>query len=98
MNAARPGGRKADAEAASVLGVAAGRESRRLLMAHLDELQSLLIRSQGLEDAVDAVAWKPEDGIDAPFDQALDQQIRNCLRHVSLLNMLCGTSIQACII
>jgi hypothetical protein len=81
-----PRGRQADAEPSGVLGVAAGGEGRRLLVPHLHELQLVLVRMQGFEDAVDAVSGKAKDGVHAPLLQPLDQQLGyvHCHRGVSL--------------
>ncbi len=81
VDAARPGGGHADAEPAGVLGIAAGGEGGGFLVAHLDELDLVLVRAQRLEDAVDAVAGEAEDRLDAPVDQPLDQQVGHGFRH-----------------
>ena len=66
VDAARAGGGQADAQPAGVLGVAAGHERRRLLVAHLDEADRVLALAQRLHDAVDAVAGQAEDDLHAP--------------------------------
>src|SRR5205807_4886345 len=73
--AARPRGRKADAEPPGVFGVTARHERRGLLVAHLDEADLLLPRAQRFHDAVDAVARDAEHGVDAPIQQGLDQHV-----------------------
>jgi hypothetical protein len=73
VNTARSGSRHADAQPAGVLGVAAGREGRRLLVPHLDVLELVLVLAPGLEDAVDAIAGQAENRVHASFQQALHQ-------------------------
>ena len=41
--------------------------------ADLDEPDPVLSLAQSFEDAVHAVAWKAEDRVNAPFDQAINQ-------------------------
>ena len=54
-------------------------------MAGLDEPQLLLVAAQGAEDAVDAVAGEPVDGVDPPLDETLAQVVSCVLAHRSLL-------------
>src|SRR5579871_739845 len=82
MDAARPGGGHADAQAAGGLGIAAGREGRRFFVPHLDELDLVLILTQRLEEAVDAVAGEAEDYLYAPVDQSLEQHVGHRLCHI----------------
>jgi hypothetical protein len=60
VDAAGPGGRHADAEAAGPLGVAAGHEGGGLFVTHLHEADRIEMGAQRLHDAVDAVAQQPE--------------------------------------
>src|SRR5207249_10508255 len=46
---------------------------------------AVLARAQRLHDAVDAVAGQPEDDVDVPVQQGLDQYVRRRLRHRCLL-------------
>src|SRR3954463_2710718 len=82
MNATWTRGGEANAQAPGELGIAAGHQRRRFLVAHLYEADAVLALSQRLHDAVDAVARQPEDGIAAPFEQACHQAIRVRLSHV----------------
>ena len=79
----RAAGGEADAQPAGELGVAAGGERRRLLVAALDEADLVLVLAQGLEDPVDPVAGEAEDRVHAPVDQLLDDHVARRLRHLS---------------
>src|ERR1041384_1027117 len=81
MYAAGARGGHADAEPARVFGVTAGGESGRLFVPDLDELDLLLMSSERFEDAVDAIAGKTEDRVNAPSHQPLDQFICYSLSH-----------------
>src|SRR5687767_2564197 len=52
-------------------------------MPHLNEPDAVLARSQRLHDAVDAVTRKPEDHLDAPFGEDIDEHVGCRLGHVS---------------
>src|SRR5262245_35289985 len=52
------------------------RRTRPLPHGGLNEGDVVLMSPERLEDAVDAVSRKAEDGVDAPCDEALDEQIR----------------------
>ena len=84
VDPARPGGREADAQLAGELGVAAGHERGRFLVAHLDEADLVLALAQRLHDPVDAVAGQAEDDLDAPVDAGFDQNVRRGIRHYTL--------------
>ena len=75
VDAARAGGCDADAEATGKFGVAAGGEGRRLLVPYLDKADLVLALAEGFDDAVDAIAGNAEDGIDAPSQQGVDQNV-----------------------
>ena len=75
MDRARPGGGQAHTEPAGRLGVAGGHEGGGLLVVDEDEADSVL-SPQTLHDPVDAVAGQPEDGVDAPIGQPLDEHFR----------------------
>jgi len=49
----------------------------------VNEAYLILVRPERLEEAVDAVAWKTEIGINAPLEEALDYKVRGGLGHVS---------------
>ena len=84
MQSAGAGRGQADAEAPGCLGVAAGHEGGRLLVVDEDETDPGMVAAQGLHDPVDAIAGQPEDHVDIPVHQCLDQNVRGCLRHVVL--------------
>ena len=50
-------------------------------MVHEDEADPVLVAAQPLHDSVDAVTGKAEDHVDAPVDEAFDQQLRGDLGH-----------------
>src|ERR1041384_1840570 len=81
MYAAGARGGHADAEPARVFGVTAGGESGRLFVSDLDELDLLLMSSERFEDAVDAIAGKTEDRVNAPSHKPRDHFICYRLRH-----------------
>src|SRR5438552_14691855 len=81
MDASRSRRRQADAELAGVLGVSAGHEGGRFLVAYLDEAHVVLTLAQRFHDAVDAVAGEPEDHLDSPVEQRIDEDFRSCLGH-----------------
>jgi len=56
MDSAWPGGREADPKLTGELGVGAGHEGSRLLVANLDETNPVLRCAQRLDDAVDTIA------------------------------------------
>ena len=90
-----PGGGHAHAEFAGVLGVTARGKGSRFLVPHLNELDLVLVRAQGLEKTVDAVAWEAEDVLHSPPDQSLDHQVGYRFRHrMSLLEK--GTCFTVC--
>lgn len=60
---------------AGELAVPARRHRRGLLMAHVDQADLIFVFAQGFVEAVDAVTRQPEGRIDAPFDQAFNEQI-----------------------
>jgi hypothetical protein len=65
------------------LGVAAGHERSRFLMARLNEADGVLALAQRLHDAVDAVARKTEHRIHAPVEQAFHQAVGRGLADIS---------------
>jgi hypothetical protein len=75
MDSPRARGRQADAEAACVLRVSARGKRSRLFMSNLDESDRVLSLTKRFEDSVDPVAREPEDCVDMPRDQTLDQEI-----------------------
>jgi hypothetical protein len=86
MNAAWTRGGEANPQSPGELGIAAGHQGRRLLMTHLHEADAVLALSQRLHDAVNAIAWQPEDGIDTPLEQAFHHAISGSSSHGSFLD------------
>jgi hypothetical protein len=76
--------READAEPSGELRIAHRRQRRRLLVPHLHEADLVLPGAQRLHDAVDAVARQAEDGVDAPGDEGVDEQVCGGLGHDAL--------------
>ena len=70
MDTAWARSRQTDAETPGVFGISHGGKCCCFLVADLNELDLFLVCAQGLEDAVDAVAGKAEDGIDTPVNEA----------------------------
>ena len=81
MNAAGSRSCQAYAQAAGEFCISAGHECGRFLVAHLNETDFILSRAQRLDDPVNAVAGQPEDHIDAPIDEHVDQQICASFSH-----------------
>ncbi len=81
MDAAGPGSGKADAEPAGPFGIGAGHEGGRLLVADLHEPDLVLLRPECLHDAVDTVSGHSEDGIDAPINQRIHENVRRGRSH-----------------
>jgi hypothetical protein len=75
VNAAGAGGSQTDAESSGQLGVGAGHERGRFLMADLHETDGVLAHAKRLHDAVDAIAGQAEHHIDTPIDQGFHQSI-----------------------
>jgi hypothetical protein len=42
-------------------------------MAHLDELDDILVRAQRFENSVNAVAREPKNRVDSPMNEPLEQ-------------------------
>src|ERR1035438_2619354 len=61
--------------------MAASGERSRFFMTDLNKPQLVLVRSKALKDSVDAITGKAKDGIHAPVNQSLDEQVRHCFRH-----------------
>jgi hypothetical protein len=78
------GGRQANAQLTRPLGVGAGHEGRRFLVARLDEPDSVLPGPKRLHDPVDAVSGQTEDHLHPPLDERLDQDVGCGLRHDGL--------------
>ena len=77
MNSAGSGGRQAHSQPASELGVGAGHECRRLLVAHLHKANPVLMSAQRFHDAVDAVAGQTENYLHTPINQRFGENIRS---------------------
>src|ERR1700679_3394177 len=76
MDGTRTGGPHAYAESAGVLGVAAGHERSRFLVAHADVTDPVAALAQRLDQGIDAIADDPEYALRAPGDQRLDHNVR----------------------
>jgi hypothetical protein len=75
VDASGPGGRETHTEFAGPFCVSTGAERRCFLVPDLNETDSILARSQRFNDAVNTVPRNAEDGVDAPIDKGLDQNI-----------------------
>src|SRR6185369_10455254 len=84
MNAARTGGREADAELPRVFRVAAGHEGCGLFVPHLDEADMSLLLAQRFHDSIDAVARQTEDDTHAPFAEGLNENIGGGNGHLGI--------------
>ena len=67
---------QAHAEATRKLRISDRREGRGLFVAHLDETNFVLPLAQRFHEAVDAITGQAKDGVDAPLDQAVDEDVR----------------------
>ena len=76
MDASGAGSRKAYAQSTRPLGISAGIECCRFLVANLDKPDPILARSERLDYAIDAITGKAKNRVDAPVEQSLDQDIR----------------------
>src|SRR5688572_27493425 len=81
MQAARPGRRKTDPKLPRELCVAASHERCGFLMSNLNETNLFLTLSERLHDSVDAITRHPEDDVDPPFRQDVNENICCSLRH-----------------
>jgi hypothetical protein len=54
----------------------------------MDELDLVLARPEGLDDAVDPIAGEAEDGVDAPLDQRLDKNVAAGPGHGRVLELV----------
>src|SRR4030095_6435509 len=86
VDAAWTGGGEADAELAGELRVAAGHQGGRFLVPDLHEADLVVSDAQRLHDAVDAVAGQPEDHVDAPVVDRVDQYTGCGICHGALLS------------
>jgi hypothetical protein len=66
VDAARTGSADADPQLARELGIAAGHEGRRLLVAHLHEAHPILLLTKRFDQAVDSVTGDSKDDINSP--------------------------------
>jgi hypothetical protein len=55
---------------------------------HLDEAQFVFVGAKGFEESVDAVSGKAEDGVDAPLDKPLYDEVGYLLRHCVVAPLL----------
>jgi len=81
MDATGAGSGDAAAEPAGEFGIAASGERRRLLVAHLDEADPVLVFAEGFDDAVDPIAGDAEHGVDAPIHDGFNENIAGGLGH-----------------
>ncbi len=81
VDGTRAGSRQADADLPGEFRVRARHERRHLLVADLDEIELVAGAVQRPEDAVDAVARVPVDPLDAPFTEALQQEVADRRAH-----------------
>ena len=77
----RARGCKAYPQPAGRLAVAGRHEGRRLFVVNQEEPDAVLVAAKALHDPVDAIAGKSEDCVDAPVDEALDEELRGDLLH-----------------
>ena len=85
----RPRGRQAHPDPPGELGVAASHERGHLLVSRLHEPDPVALAPERAEDAVDAVAGVPIDGVDAPLDEALTEVVGRSASH-DLLRPTCA--------
>jgi hypothetical protein len=81
VDRARARGGEADPELAREPRIADRRHRPDLLVADVDVAQPVLPRAERLHEPVDPVAREAEDGVDAPFHEAFDEQIRGGVSH-----------------
>src|SRR5205823_2259374 len=81
MDRARAGRRETHADLPGPLRVRTGHERRHLLVAHLDELQLVLVPLQGADDRVDPVARITVDSPNAVLGEPLEQEVSGELSH-----------------
>ena len=81
MDRARPGGRVAETNLASELGVRRRHERRHLLMANLDVLQLPLGFLERDIQAADTIAGIAVDALDAPFAHTSPNELADVLCH-----------------
>ncbi len=81
VDGTRAGCRQANAEPARGLGVGGSHEGGRLLVVDEHEAHPVLLAPQPLHYPVYPVSRKPEDGIDTPVRQSLDEYFCSYLGH-----------------
>ncbi|MET3789163.1 hypothetical protein ABIC24_006859 [Methylobacterium radiotolerans] len=72
---------EAHADLAGELGVGGGHERRHLLVADLDELEGQVVALERAEEPVDPVPGVAEDRLDAPFGEALPEEVGDGVGH-----------------
>src|SRR3954447_11242762 len=82
MNTARTRGSEADSEPTGELGVPASHEGRCFFMPCLNEADLVLFLPQAFHDPVNPVAGDSEDGIHAPINQRLNNNVCCRLCHL----------------
>jgi hypothetical protein len=84
VQSTRAGCRQAHAEPPGEFRIAACRKGGGFLVAHLNDFNAALPTPEGFKNTVDAVAWKTEDRVHFPVDEAIHQQICNGVCHINL--------------
>src|ERR1041385_1344414 len=77
MNPPGPGGPEATAESSCIFRVPACGKCGRLFMPHLNESDFVLVSSECLENAVNAIAGQSKNRIYTPINKPSNQQISN---------------------
>jgi hypothetical protein len=75
MGRARSGRGEADAELSGELRISHGRHRRDFLVPDVNIVKLVVTGAQRFHEAVDPVPGQPEDRIDAPFHQAIDEDV-----------------------
>jgi hypothetical protein len=81
VNASRSGCCQTNAEFAGKLRVTARHKCGSFLMSHLNETDLVLGFSERFNEAVDSIAGKAEDRVDAPIHERFYNHISRCFRH-----------------
>ena len=87
VDRSRAGGGEANADLAGPFRMRTGHEGGLLLVAHLHELELVLVALERADDRVDPVAGIAVDALDAVLGEALEQEICGELGHGDVIPM-----------
>jgi hypothetical protein len=81
VHTARAGGRYANTKPAGELGISTSHKCGGFLMPDLNEANLILPFAKGFDNAVYAIPWQAEYGINSPIYESFDDYISCCFSH-----------------